>query len=218
MACSCEGTMPLDEGRLGPACGGELRTADQLCRRELDRFRDALAAGAPITVGCTQEAPLFGEIAAETALQTGCNHAIAYANVRETAGWSNEAPAAAPKMAALLAAAAEPAPAVAMVALKSDGVALVYGRDETAIDAARRLADHLDVTVLLTKPGDVAPPRATEFPVFQGTIRTARGHLGAFELRIDDYAAPAPSSREKLGFGAARDGAASQCDLILDLS
>ena len=213
MACSCEGTIPLDAGALEQTCG-DVRAATQLCRRELDRFRDAVATGAPVTVGCTQEAPLFGEIAAEM----GRDDEIVYANIRETAGWSNEASAAAPKMAALLAAAAEPAPAIALVSFASAGVALVYGRDETAIEAARRLADHLDITVLLTKPGDVAPPRATAFPVFQGTIAAARGHLGAFELRIDDYAAPAPSSRDRLVFGASRDGAASRCDLILDLS
>ena len=35
---------------------------------------------------------------------------------------------------------------------------------------------------------------------------------------IDDYALPLPSSRAKLVFGPARDGATSTCDLILDLS
>lgn len=206
--------MPLDAAALQTTCRGEVRTATQLCRRELDAFKAAVATGAPLTVGCTQEAPLFGEIAAETGRDDG----IVYANIRETAGWSDQASDAAPKMAALLAAAAEPAPAIALVPLKSEGVALVYGRDETAIEAARRLADHLDITVLLTKPDDIAPPRATAFPVFQGTIVNARGHLGAFELRIDDYAAPAPSSRGALVFGAARDGATSHCDLVLDLS
>ena len=121
-------------------------------------------------------------------------------------------------MAALLAAAAEPAHAVQFVAMESRGVALVYGRDATAIEAARRLADHLDITVLLTRPGEIAPPRATAFPVLQGTIAGATGHLGAFSLRIDDFAQPAPSSREHLVFGPARDGATSTCDLVLDLS
>jgi hypothetical protein len=155
MACSCEGTMPLDADALQKTCGGEVRTATQLCRRELALFQEALATGAPITVGCTQEAPLFSEVAAEAGRDAGTR----YVNIRETAGWSDQASDAAPKMAALIAAAAEPAPSVSLVSMKSDGVALVYGRDETAIEAARRLADHLDITVLLTKPGDVAPPR-----------------------------------------------------------
>ena len=40
----------------------------------------------------------------------------------------------------------------------------------------------------------------------------------AFELAIDDYALPSPSSRARLVFGPSRDGATSTCDLILDLS
>jgi ferredoxin len=104
------------------------------------------------------------------------------------------------------------------VPLKSEGVALVYGRDEVALDAARRLSDQLDITVLLSRPGEVQPPRATEFPILQGTITAAKGHLGAFELRVDDYAVPAPSSRQRLVFGLPRDGATSTCDIILDLS
>ena len=54
--------------------------------------------------------------------------------------------------------------------------------------------------------------------MLKGTVRNARGHLGAFELSIDDYALPLPSSRAKLAFGASRNGATSTCDLILDLS
>src|SRR5438132_7100140 len=33
-----------------------------------------------------------------------------------------------------------------LVTLSSDGVILIYGRDEAAIEAGRLLADHLDVT------------------------------------------------------------------------
>lgn len=202
--------MPLDEAALAGGCGGELRRADQLCRRELARFKAALGEGAPVTVGCTQEAPLFAEVAAEAP--------PSFVNIREHAGWSKDATKAGPKMAALLAAAAEPAPPVAFVSMESRGVALVYGRDEAAIEAGRRLAEHLDVTVLLTKPQDVMPPRATEFPVFQGKVVAAKGHLGAFSLTIDDFAQPAPSSRRALAFGPGRDGATSSCDLVLDLS
>jgi len=215
-ACSCEETVPLDEAALAKGCGSgaTLRTADQLCRRELDKFKAALKRGAPITVGCTQEAPLFREAVAETGVEVG----VSFANARENAGWSKEASDAGPKMAALLAMAAEEAPAVQFVAMESRGVALVYGRNFTALEAARKLADHLDITVLLTKPEDIAPPRATEFPVLQGTVVSAKGHLGQFELKINGFAQPAPSSRERLAFGPSRDGAISRCDLIVDLS
>src|SRR4051794_22568923 len=211
LICSCEDTMQLDANAVR-RCHAQVSTADHLCRAELDRFRAALANG-PLIVGCTQEAPLFSEIAAEQG-----NAAVTFVNLRETAGWSDQGAKAGPKMAALIAAAAEPAPEVPLVSLTSEGVTLIYGRDERAIEAAKLLAGHLDLTVLISRPKDIAPPRATEFPVVKDTIRSARGHLGEFELTVDDYAAPAPSSRGALTFGAARNGAVSHCDLILDLS
>src|SRR5438132_1970148 len=214
IVCSCEETIPLDQAALARTCGGKLRAANQLCRRELDRFKSVVAGGAPVTVSCTQEAPLFGEVAQEM----NAAERVSFANIRENAGWSKDANAAGPKMAALLAIAAEPVPPIALVSFHSQGAALVYGRDDVAITAARRLAEHLDITVLLTKPGEIAPPSATEFPVLQGTIVGAKGYLGAFELRVDDYALPSPSSRQHLVFGPARDGANSTCDIILDLS
>ena len=121
-------------------------------------------------------------------------------------------------MAALLAATAEPAPDFALVNLSSEGVMLIYGRDESAVEAGRLLADHLDVTVMITRPAQITPPAVTSFPIVKGTIRNAKGHFGAFELTIDDYAAPRPSSRDALIFEAPRNGATSRCDLVLDLS
>ena len=213
LICSCEKTMPLDAEAIGRGCSGKITQANQLCGLDLDRFKEALAAGAPITVTCTQEAPLFREVA-ENSPQVP----LTFVNIRETGGWSSDAAAAGPKAAALIAAAGEEMPPISLVTLESSGVALIYGRDEIAIEAAQRLADRLDITVLLTRPGDIAPRRANEFPVLKGTIRNARGHLGRFELGIDDYALPQPSSRAKLAFGASRDGATSTCDLIVDLS
>lgn len=213
LICSCEKTMPLDVAAIGRGCGGTITQANQLCGLELDRFKQALGDGAPITVACTQEAPLFREVA-----ETSPQAQLTFVNIRETGGWSNDAAAAGPKAAALIAAAQEEMPPISLVTLESTGVALVYGRDEVAIEAAQRLADRLDITVLLSKPGDVTPRRTNEFPVLKGTIRNAKGYLGAFELAIDDYALPQPSSRAKLVFGASRNGATSTCDLILDLS
>jgi ferredoxin len=215
LICSCEDTMPLDADAVRRGCrGAQVTTAHHLCRAEIERFRSVAAAGEPMIVGCTQEAPLFSEVAAEQERSAP----LTFVNVRETAGWAADAADAGPKMAALIAAAAEPVPDFPLVSLSSEGVTLVYGRDERAIEAAKLLAEHLDVTVLITRPKDLAPPRVTEFPVVKGTIRSATGHLGAFELTVDDYAAPAPSSRGALSFGMARDGAVSRCDLVVDLS
>jgi ferredoxin len=213
LICSCEDTMPLDAQTVKRGCRAQnVTTARQLCRAELDTFRAAAAGGDPLLVGCVQEAPLFAE-------QTeGRDGEAKFVNIRETAGWSKDAAAAAPKMAALIAAAAAPATAVPFVSFESEGVVLIYGRDEQAIEAGKALKDHLDVTVLIKPPAAVIPARVTEFPVVQGTLRSAKGHLGAFELTVDDYAQPTPSSRSALIFGPPRDGAVSRCDLILDLS
>jgi ferredoxin len=213
LVCSCEDTMPLDADALTRGCrGANIVSGRQFCRAELARFRAVAASGTSITVGCTQEAPLFRELAAEGSSE------VSFANLRETAGWSSESAKAGPKMAALAAAAAVPMPEIPYLQLESAGVLLAYGRDEQAITAANLLKEHLDVTVLVTRPDNLTPPRTTDFPIVKGTIRTAKGHLGAFEIVIDDYAPPLPSSRGALTFEPARDGAVSRCDVLLDVS
>ena len=213
--CSCDDTMPLDTDTVRSGCrSAKVEIAGQLCRAEVERFRAAIAAGGPLTIGCTQEAPLFAEVAQASGREGG----LTFVNVRETAGWSSQAADAGPKMAALFAAAAEPTPEVQFVTLTSNGVILIYGRDEQAIETANILKEHLDVTVMISKPAALVPSRVNEFPVVQGTIRSANGYLGAFEIVVDDFATAVPSSRDALTFGAARDGTVSHCDIILDVS
>lgn len=215
LICSCEDTMPLDGEAVRRTCRDTVVIEGrQLCRAELDKFRKVATAGKPIMVACTQEAPLFTEASNEI---EGAG-AITFVNIRETAGWSKDAKASGPKMAALIAVAAEPAPSYPWVNLSSEGVTLLYGNDERVIEAANLLKEHLDVTVLIKRPTDVVPLRVAEFPVVKGSIRSAKGHLGAFELAIDDYAVPSPSSRSVLTFGTARNGAVSRCDILIDLS
>jgi ferredoxin len=213
LVCSCDNTMPLDQGALRRCCRGlDIISGHQFCRAELDRVRALAGAGSALTIGCTQEEPVFREIAAATGAE------MRFFNLRESAGWSTDAAAAGPKMAALAAAATMPAPEVSFVRIESAGVTLVYGRDEQAIEAASLLKDQLDVTVLIPRPGEIAPPRRTDFPIAKGIIRSIKGRLGAFELVVDDYALPLPSSRGALVFGPSRNGAASHCDIMLDLS
>jgi ferredoxin len=120
-------------------------------------------------------------------------------------------------MAALLAAAAELTPAAPLVKLESAGVILICGRDETAVEAANLLRDHLDVTVLIEPPAAIAP-QLTDFPVAKGKVANASGHLGAFEVVIDDFAQALPSSRGVMVFGPSRNDTRSSCDIILDLT
>ncbi|HEY4833689.1 MAG TPA: 4Fe-4S ferredoxin, partial [Bradyrhizobium sp.] len=214
LICSCDDTMPLDTDTVPRGCRCEATTAANLCRAELDRFRAIAAQDTPLTVACTQEARLFSDVAAESGRKTP----IQFANIRESAGWSSEADRAGPKMAALLAAATEPIPAVPFIELESAGVILICGRDEMAAEAANLLKDHLDVTVLIEPPAAIVPPRISEFPVARGKVRNAKGHLGAFEVTVDDFAQASPSSRGVLAFGPSCNDARSICDIILDLT
>src|ERR1700704_2645574 len=87
LICSCEDTMPLDGSAVQRGCrGAEVLTARQLCRAELEKFRAAAAGGEPLIVGCTQEAPLFSEVAEEMKASAP----LTFVNVRETAGWSDQ--------------------------------------------------------------------------------------------------------------------------------
>jgi ferredoxin len=215
VVCSCEDTMVLDGKAIEKGCrGAKVTTARDLCRTQIETFRTAIRSEGPLTIGCTQEAPLFDEVAEEAGRKAG----ITYANVRETAGWSRDGQGAGPKMAALLAAAAEALPAVPMVKMESEGVILIYGCDERAVEAGNLLKSQLDVTVLVKPPAKIEPARRTEFPVVRGTIQTATGHLGAFEVMVDDFAQPSPSSRGELSYLGSRNGAKSQCDIVLDVS
>src|SRR5450631_4492362 len=94
LICSCEDTMPLDAEAVRRVCRDSVVVEGrQLCRAELDRFRKAAGGTEPLVVACTQEAPLFTEVAGDAADTT-------FVNIRETEGWSKDAKAAGPKMAA----------------------------------------------------------------------------------------------------------------------
>ncbi len=114
--------------------------------------------------------------------------------------------------AALAALAALPEPAIPTLTLTSNGVVLILGGAD-AIAAGVALADRLDVTVLLDPATQAEIPPQLDFPVAYGRAVKASGHFGAYQVEIDGYRAPRDG-----GFAAARNGAVSQCDIILDLS
>jgi len=209
--------MEIDGRRLAEALGlpAPLIVHSELCRSQIAAFEAGLGPGASVHVACTQEAPLFREVAAE---KGGAEADLAFTNIRERAGWCAEKPAALPKMAALLAEAALRPKPTGVTTLESAGVCLVYGRGQAALDVAAELSGRLSVTVLLSDPEDALPPGIVSVPIYKGRIRTATGHLGRFEVEVDGYAPMLPSSRGTLQFVMPRDGARSTCDVIFDMS
>jgi ferredoxin len=184
LACSCNGTVDLDVARLGASLPGGALVVDpavrELCRRDIGVFSHALDATDQLLVTCTQEAPLFSEIA--SARQTVSP--VRFVNLRERAGWSAERAAAGAKMAALVAMSAsaltDPVPAVPFV---SRGRALILGDGPQALDWAQRLQEHLSVSVLMTRSAGAVLPADRRFPILSGSVVTLLGWLGAFELR-----------------------------------
>jgi len=102
-----------------------------------------------VLVACTQETKLFLELTEETeGAPSVAERPIRFVNIRESGGWSKDAAAALPKMAALIAAAQlPPAEPVPIVGYRSGGRVLVIGAADVARRAARMLADKLEVIV-----------------------------------------------------------------------
>lgn len=215
MVCNCERTMAIDGAKLATALGlpEPLKVHSHLCRSEVERYQAALETGAELLVACTQESPLFQELAEEVGRSD-----IRFTNIRERAGWAEPKADATAKMAALLAEAQVESRPTGHYTLKSEGVCLVYGRGAEALAVAEKLSARLSVTLLLTSWDDVIPPTVGRVPIFRGTIAAAKGHLGAFEVVVNGYAPMVASARAGLDFVMPRDGAKSACDLIFDMS
>jgi ferredoxin len=178
--CSCNGTIALDAKRLGEALktGQPVAVHRELCRKEAGAFQSALA-DPDLIVACTQEAPLFAELAGAAQSQAR----MSFVNIRESGGWSAEGAQATPKIAALLAAATLPEPEpVPEVDYRSGGQILIIGPSGAALDWAGRLAGSLEVNVLMTGNGAGEQPGERRYPVWSGKVTSISGWLGAFEV------------------------------------
>jgi ferredoxin len=193
LICDCNHTMPLDAQALSralqqtaPASPEGLQSVHTLlCRREAGAFQRAAKAtgeaAEPLVVACTQEQRLFLELNQQTEGAAPLEvRPIRFVNIRETGGWSRDAKAATPKIAALLAAAQLPAPqAVPNVSYRSGGRCLVVGPAEVAERVAAVLADKLDLTLLIEGPGAI--DQAHAWALHSGRLRKLSGWLGAFQ-------------------------------------
>ena len=91
--CNCNQTMALDARALASALKLKqpIEIHTELCRKEVGSFEQALKDEACV-VACTQEAPLFSEIAEAANAATD----LKFINIREHAGWSKEGAKATP--------------------------------------------------------------------------------------------------------------------------
>ena len=174
--------MPLQPQKLGESLNENLTLHSALCRREAGAFQKAIQSGDDVVVACTQEKRLFAEVGTQT---PGATSVIRFVNIRETGGWSQDALAASPKIAALLAAAHLPeAEPVATVTYKSAGRLLIIGPLDQAEQVAALVADTLDVTLFAQGVSSPAQPgfpaQERQYPVLSGSALSLTGWLGAF--------------------------------------
>ena len=220
LACNCEGTMALDGKKLAKMLGlsEPLHVYNHLCRAQVGSFEKALADAGDeeVLVTCTQEAPLFSELAAEQDFD-----ALSFVNIREMAGWSSQGAKAHAKIAGLISEAMTDVEPVRLMDVKSGGSCVVYGSGQEAVDVATRLAGLLNVSLILAggeaDNADIMTAPVTGYPVSSGTISQLSGSLGKFVLTVDGYGAAVPSSRSALAFGPQRDGVSVACDLVFDM-
>ena len=175
LVCNCNGTMPLDAKVLG------VPVHRSLCRQEVGSFLKALDGSDALVVACTQEGALFNELAEQS--EKPLVAPLRFVNIREVAGWTQEAKASGPKIAALLALAdmpeAEPVP---VVNYESQGRLFIIGAGSVALPWAEKLSGSLDVSVLCTEPGDL--PLARNYPIYTGAVTKLDGYLGKFSVSL----------------------------------
>lgn len=212
LLCSCEGTQDIDPTAVEAATG--LRCSKQhsaLCGAEGEIAAKAMADG-DVIVACGQERSFFEALAED--LQAPPPLCI---DIRDRAGWSEDAADKTPKIAALAALAQMPAPGEKTIDVASEGMCLILGRADVVLPAAEQLSDALSITCVLEDEPDLALAGARKFDCHVGKLRNAAGSFGAFHVTFDSFRAAKVAGRGAPGFQNARDGAKSDCDLILDL-
>ena len=216
LACTCNGTIPLDTDALR-ITGDEVRIHARLCRDEVElavRAMDMEESDGGLMICCTHAAPLFAELAAERGVEPPL-----FADIRESAGWSVEADRAGPKMAALVAAAwhaTEPAP---VMELTLSGRCLIVGDAEPALALAEMLKDALSVSVLLTGgEDDVLPPPAEEFVIRKGRLARLDGGIGHFRAELEDVRTLLPWARGGLMFSGDVHASVETFDVVAEIS
>ncbi|SHG85923.1 4Fe-4S binding protein [Marivita hallyeonensis] len=209
--CDCLGSQSVDAPRIAEASGLEVsRVHTNLCGAEADAAAK-LMEDSDVIVACAQESAFFEMLAEEIGVD-----APACVDIRDRAGWSDEGAQAAPKMAALAAEAKLQIPMPKVVDVVSEGTCLLVGTGDTVFEAAAKLCGTLAVTVLQTDTSDV--PADRRFDVVRGAIRNLSGALGGFKVRIDRFSMLQPGGRGAFTFSDPKDGAVSECDIVIDLT
>ncbi len=209
--CDCSDTQTIDIKALDTVGGvGCSRIHTGLCMHQTAEAAKHIESENTI-IACLQERELFQELAEELQVPPPD-----FLDIRDRAGWSDEGEKAGPKMAALLSDALLEKPVEKTVDVTSEGLCLIIGPSEIALNAAKQLSTILSVTTLLTDTPE--GPFDRDYDVIMGSLKSASGTMGNFDIRIDAFQELDTTGRGTMSFSEPKDGAISQCDIILDLT
>ena len=209
--CDCLSSQSIDSDGIEKATGLPCsKVYSSLCTSQIEVAAKAIASGDAI-IACQQERQRFVELADEIDAPEP-----AFLDLRDRAGWSDDPASKLPKMAALTAEALLPAPKTKALDVHSEGLCLILGPAETALAAASELCEVLSVTVLTAPSDDIAFDN--RFDQIFGTLKSAHGALAGFDVRIDALQEIIPGGRGPFQLSEVKNGAGSQCDIILDLT
>lgn len=209
--CDCMGSQSIDRDAIEKTCGLSCsKVHTSLCMDQIEQAA-GLIANCDAIIACKQEQQRFEELAEEIEAPVP-----AFLDIRDRAGWTNDKATTAPKMAALVAEAMLPASGQKTLDVISEGMCLILGDTDAALAAAEDLKSSLNVTLLLSEPQDVALD--SDYDVVVGRFKRANGALGCFDIVIDAFQDPIRGGRGAVQWSSPKNGAKTQCDLILDLS
>ncbi len=219
--CNCASSMPLDGEAIAHACGvketGQTKEIyTSLCYQQTDKLAQIISETPEderVLIACTQQQHVFDAFAQELD-----KPAPSTVNIRETAGWSDDAKKATPKIAALIKSALRPVRPTRSLAMTSHGRCLIYGGGEAGLRLGQALQHKLGVTVMLLP--DSQPLAAEPFTgqLTRGRIKQASGYFTQFTLSIDQFCEGLPFSRTQWAFSEPTDGVESSCDILIDLT
>ena len=210
ITCDCLGSQSINADAISRATGLEVQMpCTALCTSQINLAAAALTQGDAVFC-CTQETRRFEALAEEL----GADPAPTF-DLRDRAGWTADEGNLVPKMSALAAEALLPATPGKSLEVVSEGLCLIIGKADVALQTAENLKDHLGVTVLLEDASDV--PDARGYDVIVGKLRRASGALGQFEVVIDGLQMIEPGGRGRFSLSDPRSGGISHCDILIDL-
>ncbi len=217
--CTCDKTLKYKTKSFENQDFDHVIQVDQLCGNDLDVAIQQLSQEQNVVFACEQQHAVFEQLQSELAAASELRSSLSLLDLRDRAGWTRgdqDTTYVTAKQLALLDDAKLERPGTPVRDVVSQGTCLVIARDESILPFAEALGEELAVTVVLETPPQRAIPSAL-YDLAIGKIKHLSGGLGAFEVEFDQYAPLVVSGRGDTRFEIPKDGAQSECDLVIDL-